>query len=306
MPHAVAPSGEQFELRHGQLRVVAVEVGGALRSFTDGEVQVLDGYGPDEMCNGGRGQTLAPWPNRVDGGRWSWAGQPLQLALTEPENLNAIHGLVRWRTWQCIARSASTVTLRHRLMPEPGWPWPLEVENSYLLEAAGLTVRTSMTNLSGVPIPVAAGAHPYLRAGTSTVDWCSLQIPAEQWLTTDNRGIPTGREPVAGTAHDFRSPARIGPSQLDHAFTELTRTSLGHCEVSLDLPDGRRTTLWLDDAYPFVQVYTGDTLADATRRRQGLAVEPMTAPPNALATGDSLVVLPPGESWTGEWGIRVS
>jgi aldose 1-epimerase len=302
----VAPSGNQFELRHGSLRAVVVEAGGALRSFTDGELEVIDGYGPDEMCSGGRGQTLAPWPNRVDGGRWSWSGQPLQLALTEPENLNAIHGLVRWRPWQWVTTSSAAVTLRHRLLPEPGWPWPLDVENSYRLDAAGLTVRTSMTNLAGVPVPVAAGAHPYLHAGTSTVDECHLQVPAEQWLPTDARGIPTGNEPVAGAAHDFRSAARIGSSQLDHAFTDLTRTALGRCEVTLDRPDGHRTTLWLDDAYRFVQVFTGDTLPDASRRRQGLAVEPMTAPPNALATGDSLVVLQPGETWAGEWGIRIA
>ena len=305
MPHPVAPSGEQFELRHGALRVVVVEAGGALRSFTDGDVEVIDGYGPNEMCSGGRGQTLAPWPNRVDGGRWSWSGESLQLALTEPENLNAIHGLVRWRAWQCTARSASAVTLHHQLVPEPGWPWPLDIENSYSLDASGLTVRTAMTNLSAVPVPVATGAHPYLRAGTSTVDGCSLHVPAEQWLPTDARGIPTGREPVEGAPHDFRQPARIGTRRLDHAYTDLTRTSLGHCEVSLDTPEGRRTTLWLDDAYRFVQVYTGDTLPEAGRRRQGLAVEPMTAPPNALATGDSLVVLQPGETWAGGWGIRI-
>ena len=60
-----------------------------------------------------------------------------------------------------------------------------------------------------------------------------------------------------------------------------------------------------DDSYSFVmpdRVFTGDTL-EPERRRRGLAVEPMTCPPNAFRTGEGLIVLEPGGSFTGAWGI---
>jgi len=62
------PTGEQYEIAHDDQRVVVVEVGGGLRSYTVGERQILDGYGAGEMANAGRGQVLAPWPNRLQDG----------------------------------------------------------------------------------------------------------------------------------------------------------------------------------------------------------------------------------------------
>ena len=85
-----------------------VEVGGGLRSFSVGDREVLDGYGPDEMCTSGRGQLLMPWPNRLEDGSYEFDGDGHQLPLTEPEYRNAIHGLVRWSTW--TGRQLETAT----------------------------------------------------------------------------------------------------------------------------------------------------------------------------------------------------
>ena len=74
--------------------------------------------------------------------------------------------------------------------------------------------------------------------------------------------------------------------------------------MRLAAPDGAAAvTVWLGPAFRYVEVFTGDALPDVARRRQGLGVEPMTAPPDALADGVDLIVLEPDESWTGEWGI---
>jgi galactose mutarotase-like enzyme len=51
-------------------------------------------------------------------------------------------------------------------------------------------------------------------------------------------------------------------------------------------------------------VYTGDTLGELQRRRRGVAIEPMTCPPNALRTGTDVIVLQPGHEWTARWGIE--
>jgi aldose 1-epimerase len=63
---------------------------------------------------------------------------------------------------------------------------------------------------------------------------------------------------------------------------------------------GNGVTLWVDESYPYVMVFTGD-LPEVNRR--GLAIEPMTCAPNAFRSGDGLLVLEPGASVTGTWGI---
>jgi aldose 1-epimerase len=89
---------------------------------------------------------------------------------------------------------------------------------------------------------------------------------------------------------------------LDHAFTGLERDGDGLVRVELEDADGARTVVWADEAYGYLQLFTGDPLPDVARR--SLAVEPMTCPPNAFRTGEALVRLEPGEAWTGTWGIR--
>ena len=94
-----APSGEQFELKLGEQRVVVVEVGGGLRAYDVAGRALLDGYEVDAMASDGRGQVLIPWPNRIEDGTYEFAGSRHELALTEPSLHNAIHGLVRWQAW---------------------------------------------------------------------------------------------------------------------------------------------------------------------------------------------------------------
>src|SRR3954465_12276986 len=99
-----APSGEQFELRFGEQHAVVTEVGAGLRAYSAGGRELLDGYGPDEMCRSGRGQVLMPWPNRIEDGRDEFNGRELQLPLTQVGEHNAIHGLVRWVAWTVAER----------------------------------------------------------------------------------------------------------------------------------------------------------------------------------------------------------
>ncbi len=94
-----SPTGQQWRIGHGRHEVVVCEVGATLRSYKVGDTQVLDGFGPDEWSHTGRGQVLAPWPNRLADGRYEFNGVRAQAALDEPERRNAIHGLVRWLPW---------------------------------------------------------------------------------------------------------------------------------------------------------------------------------------------------------------
>jgi aldose 1-epimerase len=297
----VIPSGRQTELVHGAHRAVVVEVGGGLREYTVDGVAVVDGYAAGEMCNGGRGQTLIPWPNRLAGGKYEFSGDTLQLPLTEAEKGNAIHGLTRWANWTVTAQTPSSAVLTYALHPQPGYPFALDCRLDYALSDAGLTVHTVTTNAGDQPCPYGTGAHPYLTAGTDTVDGATLQAPGRRYLPVDGQGIPTGIEDAEDTPYDFRTPKSLDGALLDHCYTDLERDADGIAAVTLAGPD-RAVRLWFDGGSSYLQVFTGDTLP-VDRRRQGLAVEPMTCPPDAFNTGEGLIVLAPGQTVTTTWGI---
>jgi aldose 1-epimerase len=297
----ILPSGEQLELVHGDLRATVVEVGAGLRTFSAGGREILDGYAEDELCSSGRGQVLMPWPNRIDGGAYAFGKREHRLPLTEPEAGNALHGLVRWTAWTVRERTAERVVCAHVLRPQDGYPFALDLEVDYALSGDGLTVRTRAANLGPDACPFGAGNHPYIRAA-GLVDDVVLRLPASTVLDADARGIPTGSAPVEERGLDFRAPRAIGETVLDHAFTGLERDGDGLVRVELEDADGARTVVWADEAYGYLQLFTGDPLPDVARR--SLAVEPMTCPPNAFRTGEALVRLEPGEAWTGTWGIR--
>ena len=301
----IAPSGQQFEIVHGEQRASIVEVGGGVREYTVGEREVLDPYAREAMCDGGHGAPLIPWPNRLRDGRYSFDGSDFQLELSEPTKHNAIHGLLRWRSWQASERQSDHVVMSTQLHPLPGYPFALEVQIDYSLGDDGLTVRTSARNLGERACPFGAGQHPYLSPGTASIDECSLEVPAETRILTDaERSLPCGREPVAGSAYDLRQARLVGAQQIDAPFTDLTREADGRATSRLSAPDGTCVELWVDERYTFLEVYTGDGLS-ASRRRRSLAVEPMTCAPNAFQSGEGLVRLEPGERIEAAWGVRL-
>jgi aldose 1-epimerase len=124
-------------------------------------------------------------------------------------------------------------------------------------------------------------------------------VPARAVLEADERGIPVGSRPVEGSELDFRKPRPIGRARLDHCFTDLDRGEDGWARVELD-----GTTLWADESYPYLMIFTGDGLPDADRR--SVAVEPMTCAPNAFSSGDGLILLEPGDSHAAAWGIAIT
>ena len=298
-----APSGEQVELERGNQRAVVVEVGAGLRAYSAGGRELVDGYGADEMCTSGRGQLLLPWPNRIQDGAYEFGGRSHQLALTEPETGNAIHGLVRWAAWSIADQEPDRVVLEHVLHPQPGYPFTLALRIEYALSDSGLQRPHDRDERRRDACPYGAGAHPYLTVGTETVDSVVLRAPGRTALESDERGIPTGRGDVDGTEYDFRRERALGPTRLDHCFTDLDRDDDGLARVVLRRPDnGAELTLWLDDAYGYLMLFTGDPLPDVARR--SLAVEPMTCPPNAFRTGEALIELEPGRSFTSAWGLN--
>lgn len=299
-------SGTQYGIAAGDYQATVTGLGAGLRLLRHRGQPVITEYDADVLPPAGSGQLLCPWPNRVDRGRYTIGGVPYQLDLSEPANQNAIHGLTRWASWAAVRHADHEVSLRHVLLGHQGYPFCLELEASYQLDAArGLHVRISARNVGSAAAPYGTGSHPYLTAGMGTIDGCELTLPAGRWLPNGARGIPAGppRE-VTGTEFDFRTARPVGGIQLDHAFTGLSRDDRGRAWARLRQA-GTEVALWAGPGYGWLQVFTGDALEPA-RRRRAVAVEPMTCPPNAFVSADDLLVLEPGERVTHSWGIQAS
>ena len=184
-----------------------------------------------------------------------------------------------------------------------GYPFLLDVEVDYALGEDGLSVTTTASNKGKCACPYGAGQHPYLSPGSGLIDDCTLQLEAATRIVTDEeRQLPLGAEAVGDTTYDFREARPLRAERLDFAFTDLSRDPDGRAWARLGGPDGRHAELWVDESYPIIELYTGDTLAPH-RRRRGLGTEPMSCPPNAFQSGDGVVRLEPGQAVTTAWGV---
>ena len=299
------PTGEHYVIHHGTGEAHITEVGATLRAFTVGGIDVLDGFPAHERATDGRGQVLAPWPNRIAEGRYQYGGHDIQCPLTEPARGNAIHGLVRWLDWELVDGQSDTVTLSCDVRPQPGYEWQLRLQVTYQLGDDGLTVRLGAVNTGDERAPFGAGFHPYLKIAGRQIDDLELTLPATQYLADNDPA--TEAKQVADTAFDFRTARSVGTYELDTAYTGLVLDERGRATVVLRDPGGEREVrLWVSDAFPHLMVYTGDQVHQPERRRASVAIEPMTCPPQAFRSGFDLVELDPEESWTGDWGLSAT
>lgn len=291
--------GRQYVIEAGAHRAVIVEVGAGLQRYTYDGVDVTSTYSEDVLPPKGCGITLVPWPNRIRGGRYTFDGVDYQLALTEPEAHNANHGLGRWERWAKVRQAPDAVTLRLDIVPQNGYPFEVRVETTYALHAEhGLMVTLGARNLGSRRAPFGAGSHPYFATRGHALGDTTMQLPARELLVVDDKQVPIGVRPVAGTEYDFRRGRRLRAVRLDNGFTGLvTQDGRGVAEVRTRDGGAR---LWFDETYRFLQVFTIDAL---TRNQPAIAIEPMTCAPNAFNTGAGLIVLEPGGAWSGSWGI---
>jgi aldose 1-epimerase len=301
------PSGTQWHLTSGDTEAVVVEVGGGLRSLTVAGAEIVAGYPLEAMAPSGRGQLLIPWPNRIRDGRYSFAGEQHELPVTERSTGNASHGLVRWETFRPTERDDDRIVLVHTIHPRPGYPFALEVRVAWQVDPRGLTCSSTITNVGQVEAPVGYGAHPYLALGATPAQQARLTVPADRVVLVDpDRMLPTGTVEVGETPFDLRDGAALGERELDNAYTDLTRGPDGCWTVTLGTAE-RTVSLWGGPGLDWVQVFTGRAHPHDLPEGQpaGIAVEPLSCPPDAFNSGAGLVTLPPGGTWAGQWGIEV-
>lgn len=260
------------------------------------------------------GALLAPWPNRTGDGIFSHHGSIHRLACNEPDRNNALHGFAAEANWHVTEHSRSAVTLQWQGPARTDWPWPLHYSITWALADDGLSAKLTVTNTSTntgtetahpntASSPFGLGWHPYLSALGAPLDECTLSMPAATNLPLDpDRLLPAGPE-IPATEIVGKHQAMAGIT-LDHCFRmEASQTSSDHAAHQIELrnADGHGTILWADEHFGWCQVYTSPEAAPSIGR--AVAVEPMTCPPNALRSGESLLQLASASSTTFRFGI---
>jgi aldose 1-epimerase len=292
-----------YILRGGDFHAEITERGGALRVLRHGGRDLVASWPEDRPIPYYSGTLLAPWPNRVVGARYVFDDLCFELPVNEPERGHALHGLVADATWQVVellsvedhhgfARLALTVE------PTPGYPFTLSLQALYTLTAKGLTVTLTAENIGDRPAPYGCGPHPWLIADDSPLPEWELELPADRILLVDDLLAPSSLEDVETTPFDFRAPRAVGEAAIDHAFTSLIPDAQGIAHVRLRGPSGGVEISWDAATMPWAQVCTGTGLG-----HRGIAVEPMTCPPDAFNSGVDLIVLNPGDKHETSWTI---
>jgi len=306
---AMTATGRRLEIASGRARAVIGTVGAVLSGL------VVDGIAMTEPLAAGRaprfasGIVLSPWPNRVRDGRWRLDERDQQLVITEPERQNAIHGLLRYADYEVRERSEDSVVLGALIPPQPGWPAAIDTWVEYRALADGLRVRHGAVNLAPFATPYAVGAHPFLRVGDAAIEELRLTVHADARFEVDERMLPVGERGVDGTVYDLRGGVWVGDvaGVLDTAYARVRHRAGGEVARLEDPATGYRVALHQDPAWRYLQVFTPMAYPEADgRERLAVAVEPMTAPPDALRSGEGLVRLPPGGRWAGGWALRLS
>ncbi|WP_150461131.1 aldose epimerase family protein [Nesterenkonia ebinurensis] len=250
---------------------------------------------PGNERTGFLGAVLAPWPNRVVKASYSYGDAEYALESNEEETGAAIHGLLYDTQLGIQYQRESEVHLAGVIEPTAGYPFRLEVVLVY--RVAGHLGLTTTLSTRYTPIeedgddsvlptaPYGAGFHPYLTAADAPLKSCRLRLPAKTVVKTKPSGKVVGSNPVAGDLDLTDGPLLAG-LRIDHAYTGLPEE--GWSAELLHGPSGFMVRMISDT--PWAQVYTGERID-----RAGVAVEPMTCPPNAFNSGKDLIELSPGQ-----------
>ncbi len=304
----------EITLAASDLRLRVSPYGASLRGLwretSDGAQQdIVTSYTGLHGKVGGQGDVLIPFPGRIRDGRYTFEGQTYQMDCNDKEGHNAIHGFLRLVPWEIVEQSDREIMFAVLLGAgdHPGYPFSLRSTLAYTLDETGLTCRFAIENTGTSPAPVAAGFHPYFTVGSDHIDPDSLQVSMASILEFENM-LPTGRVlPVDGTAYDFRQARPVGATKFNTCYLNPLRDADGLARIRLASPNGNRAlTVWMDAAFDYVVLYSGDPLPDSHRRRS-LAIEAMTCGSDAFNYHEwGLVTLQPGKTFAGSWGVATS
>ncbi len=268
---------------------------------------------------------LAPWANRLDELAFYANGRrfPFDMEIGNIRGPLPIHGLLmRTDRWQITDLTAddgqSSLTSRLEFFRAPFWmkqfPFAHAIEMTHRLFDGALEISTRIENLSGDPMPLAVGFHPYFRLSDCPRDEWRVAIGARtRWRLSDAK-LPTGdTEPIE---HRFEHPCAVPlkDHDLDDVFSDLVRDDRGNATMSV-WGSGQRVDVDFGANFHAAVVYapkrSPQAPDDASFRGDFVCFEPMAAITNAMNLAhrgvyDDLQYIPAGGTWQEMFRIRMS
>jgi aldose 1-epimerase len=294
----------EYEIRAGEYSAVVTAQGAALRLLQFRGRDLVVPFPEGGPIPDYRGIIAAPWPNRIADGKYTFEGVEYRLPTNEVERDCALHGLVFGNDWTLKTRDESSIVLTCLVRATAGYPFTLGLIARYRVDGDGLHTSVAATNIGAKTAPYGVCPHPYLIAGPASLDEWTLEIPAGEFLdVTPDRLLPVALRTIVDHEFDFRTPRMIGAAKIDHAFTNIASDGDGRSRMVIRDPGGTGVGMEWDRSCPWLQIHTADK-EHPSPNRLGLAVEPMTCPPDAFNSGQNLVRLKPGESHEAAWRIH--
>lgn len=288
--------GSVIEIGFGKSSALIDTLGAALVGLVlDGEIIIPNISDPTSVY---AGTILAPWPNRIKGGRYHFNGETFELEKKD-ELGNAIHGLIGNQLAEVTAVAANRVTLYSVVAPVAGYPFHVVITTSYELSEHGLKVTHEATNKSSTSAPVGIGAHPYLPFDQST----TLELHAQTAAVHGADKLPTAYTSATELGLGLGHEARVADLVLDTQFGHLQPTQTG--VIATLRNDSGQIDFWVDGA-KYLMVYTSRDFPWQEGVGGAIAIEPQSCAADAFNNGEGLVVLEPGETLKLGWGISFS
>lgn len=272
-------------------------LGGMINGYKMHDVEVIDGIsldqnGIDDYLSAYKSAFLAPFPNRIAGGKFEYNGQNHSLDCNEKGLGNALHGFVYDKPFtvsnKLITNSSASVDLSYDYDGKIiGFPYPFQLVLRYKIESSGwLTCTGIITNNGKNVMPFGTGWHHYFSFNQRIDDLELTFHPVEQWQLNDKM-IPTGQKTSTGPVE-----GRIAGTVYDDCFTLK--------EQFVRLKDADDNTLLLDCGkdFPYLQIYTPP-------HRKSIAIEPMTCPPDVFNNREKLIEILPGQNRLFEFSMLI-
>jgi aldose 1-epimerase len=259
---------------------------------------------------------LFPFPNRIRAGRFSWERKEYQLPPNDPSGKNAIHGFACRHPWRIVDQGADAESAWlqaefwcSRDAPDalPQWPADHRLQLTFRLRERSLHLEALVDNPGGAPLPFGLGYHPYFRVPFVPVSEdrrCLVEVRAETYWELEDL-LPTGRLLSVDSSCNFMQPRPF--SEL-HADTLLHAVAgpedlLLHGQLRQE-PDGATLSVRASPSFREVVAFTPP-------HRQAFCIEPYTCITDAInaqqrGVDAGLLVLPPGQQWTGTVAMEVS
>ncbi len=279
-----------YALTNGDATAVINLVGSALVGLRFGDHVVIPevNLAPKTYA----GSLLAPWPNRIAKGRYTYEGKDYQLEIRDGLG-NAMHGLVDEATAEVVETRAGFLKLATKVEADTGYPWNLLVEATFELTADELVVGYSVTNVGSGNAPVGIGTHPYFPFSDDT----TIVVNAVTATVHGSDMLPVSSTPAVEIGLGPGNAVLVRDLKLDTQFTGVTNpvATLRTGNLSLDI--------WHDNA-PWLMIYTTNKFPWADGPGNAIAIEPQTCPADAFNTGEDLRVLASGESTFMRFGLK--